>query len=486
MFERFTEKARRVIFFAHYEASQFSSPYIETEHLLLGILHEDRQLTLRFLGASLPLESIRREIEAHTTVREKTSTTADLPLSNESKRVLAYAAEEAEQLGHGHIGTKHFFLGLLREEKSFAAELLLARGVRLATVREQLRSVSPPSETSTPQSRREPDVLAEFSRNLNEAALDGHLDPLIGRESQLDQILQVLSRRANHNAVLLGPPGVGKKTIVAGLAQRVVDGTVPEAFVDHLVVELNLPYLTASERHNVSPPRIQQILAQAHAIFVLDELHAPHPGNTTLLDLLKPLVVTHQIRCISLATPSAYDESLQRHPWLQSCFQTISVQPATEQETLEVLRGTIDRFGKFHGATYSDDALACAVHYASKLVPGHLPGKAISLIDEAGARINIKPVPEEIRRLQQTIRSIVRRTREAIVAHEFAKARFYSDEERKEREKLQLEVQKYGLNTTDQKTINRAQIEATVARMTGLSLATVQRLGPPTLDTPTS
>ena len=186
MFERYTEKARRVIFFARYEASQFGSPYIETEHLLLGLLREDKALANRFLRSHAAVESIRKQIEGHTTIREKVSTSVDLPLSHECKRVLAYGAEEAERLNHKHIGTEHLLLGLLREEKCFAAEILHERGLRLSTIREELaRSQSEKVASNRP---KESSLLAEFSRDLTQAAMDNSLDPLIGRDYALERV----------------------------------------------------------------------------------------------------------------------------------------------------------------------------------------------------------------------------------------------------------------------------------------------------------
>src|SRR6266699_462953 len=224
MFERYTEKARRVIFFARYEASQFGSPYIETEHLLLGLLREDKALTNRFLRSHSSIESIRKQIEGRTTIREKVSTSVDLPLSQECKRVLAYAAEEAERLSHKHIGTEHLLLGLLREEKSFAAEILHERGLRLTTIREELsRAQNEKMSSSRP---KETSLLSEFSRDLTQAAMENQLDPLVGRENELERVVQILCRRTKNNPVLIGEPGVGKTAIVEGLAQRIADGNV--------------------------------------------------------------------------------------------------------------------------------------------------------------------------------------------------------------------------------------------------------------------
>src|SRR5258707_6719769 len=216
VFERYTEKARRVIFFARYEASQFGSPYIGTEHLLLGLLREDKALTFRFLRSHAPVESIRKQIEEHTTIREKVSTSVDRPLSNECTRVLAYAAEEAERLSHKHIGTEHLLLGLLHEEKCFAAEILHERGLRLPTIREELARTS--QEKAQPQRQRESSLLSEFSRDLTQAARDAQLDPLVGRESELERVIHILCRRTKNNPVLIGEAGRGKNDLVQGLA----------------------------------------------------------------------------------------------------------------------------------------------------------------------------------------------------------------------------------------------------------------------------
>src|SRR5882724_8069291 len=256
MFERYTEKARRVIFFARYEASQFGSPYIETEHLLLGLLREDKALTNRFLRSHASVESIRKQIEGHTTIREKVSTSVDLPLSNECKRVLAYAAEEAERLSHKHIGTEHLLLGLLREEKCFAAEILQERGLRLPTIREELQRTTQEKPAAQQQKQQrggnsggEQSMLAEFSRDLTQAAMDQQLDPLVGRDQEVDRVIQILCRRTKNNPVLIGEPGVGKTAIVEGLAQKIADGDVPSFLADKRVLSLDLSLIVAGTKY---------------------------------------------------------------------------------------------------------------------------------------------------------------------------------------------------------------------------------------------
>jgi len=250
MFERYTEKARRVIFFARYEASQFGSPYIETEHLLLGLLREDKALTNRFLRSHASVESIRKQIEAHTTIREKVSTSVDLPLSNECKRVLAYAAEEAERLGHKHIGSEPLLLGLLREEKCFAWQILKDIGVKLATVRDELARAphTPGAGKTASESSPESAPLSEFSRDLTQAAMDGELDAVVGRDPEIDGLIEVLCSRSRNSAMLIGERGVGKTDIVAGFAQSISDGKAPSFLAEKRIFAFDPQSLAGSTR----------------------------------------------------------------------------------------------------------------------------------------------------------------------------------------------------------------------------------------------
>ena len=356
MFERYTEKARRVIFFARYEASQFGSPYIETEHLLLGLLREDKALANRFLRSHAAVESIRKQIEGHTTIREKVSTSVDLPLSHECKRVLAYGAEEAERLNHKHIGTEHLLLGLLREEKCFAAEILHERGLRLSTIREELaRSQSGKSGLRRP---KESSLLAEFSRDLTQAAMDNTLDPLIGRDYELERVVQILCRRTKNNPVLIGEPGVGKTAIVEGLAQRIAEGDVPSFLADKRILALDLSLIVAGTKYRGQFEErlktiMKELMENQNAIIFIDELHTlvgagSAEGSLDAANILKPALSRGEIQCIGATTPAEFRKSIEKDRSLERRFQAVKVPPPNESDAIKILFGIKDRYEKFH------------------------------------------------------------------------------------------------------------------------------------------
>ena len=485
MFERYTEKARRVIFFALYEASQFGSPYIETEHLLLGLLREDKALTNRFLRSHASIESIRKQVEGRTTIREKVSTSVDLPLSQECKRVLAYAAEEAERLTHKHIGTEHLLLGLLREDKSFAAEILHERGLRLSTLREELGRVQP--EKVSNSRNKETALLSEFSRDLTQAAMENQLDPLIGREAELERVVQILCRRTKNNPVLIGEPGVGKTAIVEGLAQRIADGDVPSFLADKRILALDLSLIVAGTKYRGQfEERLKTIMKELveaqNAVIFIDELHTlvgagSAEGSLDAANILKPALSRGEIKCIGATTPAEYRKSVEKDRSLERRFQAIKVPPPTEAEAVKILFGIKDRYEKFHAVTYTDEALNGAVYHSNRYIPDRfLPDKAVDLIDEAGARVKLRQssLPEEMIDVQKRIKFVVHRMENAIANHEFEKARFYSDEERKERDNLRLLREKYNIDETAMGVVSREDIEDVVSRWTGIPVNAIK------------
>ena len=485
MFERYTERARRVIFFARYEASQFGSPYIETEHLLLGLLREDKALTNRFLRSHGSVESIRKQIEGRTAICEKVSTSVDLPLSQESKRVLAYAAEEAERLAHKHIGTEHLLLGLLREDKCFAAEILHERGLRLSTLREEL-SRSQGEKVASGRSK-ETSLLAEFSRDLTKSALDGQLDPLIGREAELERVIQILCRRTKNNPVLIGEPGVGKTAIVEGLAQRISDGNVPSFLAEKRILALDLSLIVAGTKYRGQfEERLKNIMKELmgaqDALIFIDELHTlvgagSAEGSLDAANILKPALSRGEIQCIGATTPAEYRKSIEKDRSLERRFQAVKVAPPNVEDTVKILYGIKDRYEKFHAVSYDDEAVNISVYHSHRYIPDRfLPDKAIDLIDEAGARVKLRQssLPEEVVDVQKRIKFVVHRMENAIANHEFEKARFYSEEEQRERENLRLLQEKYNIDESATGRVTREDIEEVVSRWTGVPVTAIK------------
>jgi ATP-dependent Clp protease ATP-binding subunit ClpC len=400
MFERYTEKARRVIFFARYEASQFGAPAIEAEHILLGLMREDKSLTNRFFRHSqASIESIRKEIEGRTILREKVSTSVDLPLSPEAKRVLAYAAEESERLQHRHIGTEHLLLGLLREEKSIAAEILHERGLRLNGIRDELtRSTS--NERHTAQKKETPH-LAEFSRDLTEAALQSLLDPLVGRANEIERVVQILCRRTKNNPVLIGEPGVGKTAIVEGLAQRIMSGDVPSFLAEKRILALDLSLVVAGTKYRGQfEERLKTIMRELvenpQYIVFIDELHTlvgagSAEGSLDAANILKPALSRGEIQCIGATTPAEFRKSIEKDRSLERRFQAVKVPAPNEQEAIGILEGVKERYESFHKVRYEQEAVEAAVYQSNRYIPDRfLPDKAIDIIDEAGARVKLR------------------------------------------------------------------------------------------------
>ncbi len=400
MFERYTEKARRVIFFARYEASQFGAPAIEPEHLLLGLMREDKTLTGRFFPrAQVSIESIRKEIEGRTLLREKISTSVELPLAPETKRVLAYAHEESDRLQHRHIGTEHLLLGLLREDRSMAAEILYERGLRLNAVRDEIARQSGADSRSS--QKKDTPHLVEFSRDLTEDAANDKLDPLIGREAEIERVVQILCRRTKNNPVLIGEPGVGKTAIVEGLAQRIVRGEVPSFLENKRILSLDLSLIVAGTKYRGQfEERLKQIMRELvenpQYIVFIDELHTlvgagSAEGSLDAANILKPALSRGELQCIGATTPGEFRKSIEKDRSLERRFQAVKVPPPTEEEAVEILEGVRERYESFHQVRYTDEALEAAVYQSHRYIPDRfLPDKAIDVIDEAGARVKLR------------------------------------------------------------------------------------------------
>jgi ATP-dependent Clp protease ATP-binding subunit ClpC len=403
MFERYTEKARRVIFFARYEASQFGAPAIEPEHLLLGLMREDKTLTGRFFPrAQITIEAIRREIESRTLLRERIPTSVELPLAPETKRVLHYSHEESDRLQHRHIGTEHLLLGLLREERSMAAQILFDRGLRLAAVRDEI------ARQSGADSRQRKDIphLLEFSRDLTEDAHNDRLDPLIGRDAEIERVIQILCRRTKNNPVLIGEPGVGKTAIVEGLAQRIVAGEVPSFLENKRILSLDISLIVAGTKYRGQfEERLKQIMRELidnpQYIVFIDELHTlvgagSAEGSLDAANILKPALSRGEIQCVGATTPAEFRKSIEKDRSLERRFQAVKVPPPSEDEAISILGGVRERYESFHQVHYTDEALEAAVRQSTRYIPDRfLPDKAIDVIDEAGARVKLRVRAEQ-------------------------------------------------------------------------------------------
>jgi ATP-dependent Clp protease ATP-binding subunit ClpC len=486
MFERYTERARRVIFFARYEASQFGSTTIETEHLLLGLIREDKNLTTRFLRNSSSIENIRKEIEGRTTIREKVSTSIDLPLSNECKRILAFAAEEAERLNHRHIGTEHLLLGILREEKCVAAEILHERGLRLNAIREELaRSVVDRQTLIKP---KETPLLSEFSRDLTQAAVDGSLDPLVGRDAEIDRVIQILCRRTKNNPVLIGDPGVGKTAIVEGLAQRIVDGEVPSFLADKRILVLDLSLIVAGTKYRGQfEERLKTIMKELvdnpNTVVFIDELHTlvgagSAEGSLDAANILKPALSRGEIQCIGATTPAEYRKSIEKDRSLERRFQAVKVGQPSESEAIRILQGVKPRYEKFHMVNYTDEAIDGAVYLSNRYIPDRfLPDKAIDLLDEAGARVKLRQatLPSEMTDIQRRIKFIVARMENAIGNKDYEQDERYKIQEKDEMDKLRHVRERFNISeTASMGVVTKSDIEDVVSRWTGVPVNAIK------------
>ena len=452
--------------------------------MLLGLLREDKALTNRFLRSHASVESIRKQIERRTSIRDKVSSNVDLPLSNETKRVLAFAAEESERLSHQHIGTEHLLLGLLREEKSFAAEILHERGLELAAIREELVRI--PHQRVQLPSPRLGGMLDKFSRNLTQAAMDNKLDPVIGRDQELEWVIEVLCSRHNKNPILIGERGAGKTAIVEGLAQRIADGNVPPFLTGKKILAIDVHLMMGSsgrQKHEEFVSAVfEELINNPQIIVFIDEFQAlvgatSISGSRDAAEILRPALLGGEIQCIGACSADDYQKSVQATPWLGRCFRTVKVLPLDQAKTLLVLQGRKEQYEKFHSVSYTDEALQFAARCSSRYFPDSpLVAKAAEILDMAGSRVKLRqPVlPAEITEVLKRIKFIVHRMENAVATQDFEKARFYSDEERKERDNLRVLREKYRLDESSTGVVTREDIKEVVSRWTGVPITSMR------------
>ena len=404
MFERYTEKARRVIFFARYEALQYGSPVISPEHILLGLMREDKTLSARFFPfrKNITVEAVRREVEERIVLRDRIPQSAELHLASETKRILILANEESRYLENRHIGPEHLLLGILRQEQSVAAEILFQFGLKLADAREEVARQNGFTQFSnTSKEKSETPHLQEFTRDLTAEAALGKLDPLIGREAEIERLVEILCRRTKNNPVLIGESGVGKTAIIEGLAQRIVDRNVPSFLENKRILSLDLSLIVAGTKYRGQfEERLKKILGELreHKEFIIfiDELHTlvgagSAEGTLDAANILKPALSRSEIQCIGATTPAEFRKSIEKDRALERRFQAVKIAPPSEEEALQIIEGIAERYEAFHQIRYTKDALNAAVYGANRYIPDRfLPDKAIDVLDEAGARAKLR------------------------------------------------------------------------------------------------
>ncbi|MEM7052427.1 MAG: ATP-dependent Clp protease ATP-binding subunit [Acidobacteriota bacterium] len=482
MFEKYNEKARRALFFARYEASKLGSRVIESEHILLGILREgEESVTELFRRFQIKPDDVRREIEGERVFVERISSTAELPLSEESKKILAYASHEAESMLHSAVGSEHLLIGILRVEGCLAMRILAQHGLDVYTVREEVLTVAKEREAS--QQKKEMPFLAEYSRDLTSLAAEGTFDPLIGRELEVERIIQILSRRTKNNPILLGEPGVGKTAIVEGLAQRIVAGEVPIFLASRRIVALDLSLIVAGTKYRGQfEERLKGILKELkesqELIVFIDEIHSligagSAEGSLDAANILKPALSRGEISCIGATTLKEYRKYIEKDRSLLRRFQSVQVDPPSDEETFEILAGVKDRYEEFHKVRYSEDSLRSAIYQATRYITDrHLPDKAIDVIDEAGARVKLRRVrdTQNLRRLEAEIRQVVRDMKSAISDKDFERAVYLREREIELREDLE------GMGLPEEATdleVSRLDVEEVISSWTGIPVASL-------------
>ncbi len=468
MFEKYTEKARRVIFFARYEALQYGSRFIAPEHLLLGLMREDKSLPARFFpfSSSLTIEVVRREVESRITLKERMPQSTELRLAPETKKILIYANEESQRMQSRTINTEHILLGILREENSIAAEILHEHGIKLQTIREIILRNSN-YQSFMNDTRRDGSVLAEFTRDLTQEAIEGKLDPLIGRETELERLIEILCRRTKNNPVLIGEAGVGKTAIVEGLAQRIVEGKVPSFLENKHILALDLSLVVAGTKYRGQFEErlkviIKELKEDKNNIIFIDELHTlvgagSAEGSLDAANILKPALSRGEIQCIGATTPSEFRKTIAKDRALERRFQAINVVPPSEEETLKIIEGLVERYEVFHQVRYTREALEAAVYLSNRYITERfLPDKAIDVLDEAGSRAKLRSQQTESDpEWEETVENWKRANTS-------------------EEKILAVELQNLS-NSFFNVEVTKADIEAVVARQTGIPVQAVHQ-----------
>ena len=505
MFDRFTDRAKKVMNLARQEAQRFNHEYLGTEHVLLGLVQEGSGVAANVLkNMGVDLNRIRAEVEKLVKSGPSMVTMGQLPFTPRAKKVLELSMEEAQNLGHNYIGTEHLLLGLIKENEGIAAKVLTNLGVKLEDVREEVLEFLGADPTDEDDELDAADdiggeggggksktpALDSFGRDLSELARNGTLDAVIGRENEIERVVQILSRRRKNNPVLLGEPGVGKTSIVEGLAQMIVAGTVPEILRDKRMVVLDLAMMVAGTKYRGQfEERIKAVMTEVRragdVILFIDELHTlvgagGAEGAIDASNVLKPALSRGEIQCIGATTLDEYRKFIEKDGALERRFQSVMVEPPSPAQTVEILKGLRERYADHHQVEYTDEALEVAVELATRYINNRfLPDKAIDVIDEAGARIRIKNMvaPPDIADITSQVEGLDAAKEAAVQNQQFEEAAALRDQAyqlRKKREEIQKEWRSEQAEKQAHGIVDAEVIAETVSKMTGIPLTRLE------------
>ncbi|MCA9174586.1 MAG: AAA family ATPase, partial [Planctomycetales bacterium] len=502
MYERFTDRARKVMQLANQEAQRFNHEYIGTEHILLGLVKEGSGVAANVLkNLDVDLRKIRLEVEKLVQSGPEIVTMGKLPQTPRAKKVIEYSMEEARNLNHNYVGTEHILLGLLREQEGVAAQVLMNLGLKLEEVREEVlnllghvegesserggrEGIGTESGASAKGGKSRTPALDSFGRDLTELAKQSKLDPVIGREREIERAIQVLCRRTKNNPVLLGEAGVGKTAIVEGFAQRVVSGNVPELLADKRIVVLDLAMMVAGTKYRGQfEERIKAVMNEVrkvkNTILFIDELHTlvgagGAEGAIDAANVLKPALARGEIQCIGATTLDEYRKYIEKDSALARRFQEIIVDPTSIDETVEILKGLRERYEEHHRVQITNDAIKAAVEMSERYISARcLPDKAIDVIDEAGARVHLHAMtrPPDLKEIDEEVESLNTRKEEAVANQDFEKAAALRDQADKLKKKRETILKEWRERSREKDgVVDEEVIAEVVSKMTGIPL----------------